>query len=179
MNNFYSNNETDNNTFTWDSVLVDDGNHLDFIEDGPHMFRVKHYERGYHEKNDRFGHCPMARIYLEVTTEKGPVDVEDRLYLVSSMKWRLISFFRCVIPEDLGKQFSMPWNRITGASGIAEFSRRKYTGSDGKEHTALNIKYLPYTADGFAVHNSVSDNPFKENISPENANQDFENPFAS
>lgn len=196
MNNSYFSNTAVNTDISWESEIVDQGNSLDLLEDGIHEFTVKSYERQFHDKTDKFGPCRMALITLEVATDSGPVEIKDRLYLVSSMQWRLVSFFKCVIHEDLGKQFKMPWDRITGASGIAEFGRRKYSGKDGKEHTAIDIRYLPFKAKKEAppaTHNAAAaaknaspvnensgyNNPFEENGRPEITDYEFVNPFAS
>lgn len=130
----------------WDSEITKDTQEFILLPEGDYPFMVQGLEKGlYDGDSEKIGHgCPMATLKIVVNGgELGHTSVTDRLYLTTSMEWKLGSFFRCIGQKAHGKAYKMDWNNVIGKQGLCHVKVRNYTGSDGQPKQTNQIdKYL-------------------------------------
>lgn len=120
----------DNMILSWDSVIEDDGQHTEFLnQEGKFVFRVTKFERNSYRGSAKIpAGVPVARLTLEVNTPNGKQITTTDLVLYKSLEWRLSAFFRSIGQKQHGEKLVMDWGKVVDASGYAEFKYRD--GSD-------------------------------------------------
>ena len=130
----------------WDSEITKDTQEFVLLPEGNYPFMVQGLEKGLYEgDSEKIGKgCPMAVLKIVVYGgDLGNTSITDRLYLSSSMEWKLGSFFRCIGQKSHGQAYKMDWNNVIGKQGLCKVKIRNYTGNDGQPKQANQIdKYL-------------------------------------
>lgn len=130
----------------WDSEITKDTQEFVLLPEGNYPFMVQGLEKGlYDGDSEKIGKgCPMAVLKIVVDGgEHGHASITDRLYLSTSMEWKLGSFFRCIGQKTHGKAYKMDWNNVIGKQGLCKLKIRTYTGNDGQPKQTNQIdKYL-------------------------------------
>lgn len=115
--------------YGWDdSYTCEEGGNFVVLPKGEYQFTVKSFERSYYNGNEKSKACPMAKLTLEVDSAEGKARVTDSLFLKSSAKWRMDSFFRCIGVAKVGQPYVPNWNNIIGMTGKAKIKPREYNG---------------------------------------------------
>ena len=133
----------------WDAEITKDEPVYILLPEGDYPFMIQGLEKSiYDGDSDKIGKgCPMAVLKIVVGTEQEHTSVTDRLFLSSSMEWKLGSFFRCIGQKSHGKSYRMDWNNVIGKQGLCHIKVRSYTGNDGQLKQANQIdKYLESAA---------------------------------
>lgn len=130
----------------WDSEITKDTQEFVLLPAGDYPFMVQGLEKGlYDGDSEKIGKgCPMAVLKIVVDGgEHGHASITDRLYLSTSMEWKLGSFFRCIGQKTHGKAYKMDWNNVIGKQGLCKVKVREYVGNDGQPKKTNQIdKYL-------------------------------------
>lgn len=130
----------------WDSEITKDTQEFVLLPEGNYPFMVQGLEKGlYDGDSEKIGKgCPMAVLKIVVNGgELGNTSLTDRLYLSSSMEWKLGSFFRCIGQKTHGKAYKMDWDNVIGKEGLCKIKVREYVGNDGQPKKTNQIdKYL-------------------------------------
>ena len=130
----------------WDSEITKDTQEFILLPEGDYPFMVQGLEKGlYDGDSEKIGHgCPMATLKIVVNGgELGHTSVTDRLYLTTSMEWKLGSFFRCIGQKSHGKAYKMDWNNVIGKQGLCRIKVEDWVGQDGKPRQSNKIeRYL-------------------------------------
>lgn len=129
----------------WDSEIEKDGQEYITLPEGVYPFTVMNFERARYNPSAKakLPPCNMAVMSLQFKGAEGVATIKDKLYLHSSVEWRLCAFFTCIGQRKHGERISMNWNAVPGASGIAKLGIRTYTDDKGQER-AINevLEYL-------------------------------------
>lgn len=130
----------------WDAPIKDDGENHNFtvLPEGVYDFTVVSFERKYYSGTESKAPCNFAQLELEIHGgELGEGHCYTALFLKDTVMWKIATFFvslGLLKPKDELK--TMPWDKIIGKSGKAEFSIRKYTGKNFEEKEANDVKYF-------------------------------------
>lgn len=131
--------------FKWDSEITADTQEYIVLPEGDYPFQVQGLEKQIYEgESEKIGKgCPMAVLKIVVGTDEQHTSVTDRLYLATSMEWKLGSFFRAIGQKTHGKAYKMDWNNVVGKEGLCHVKVRTYTGNDGQPKQTNQIdRYL-------------------------------------
>ena len=125
----------------WDDPIEDTGDIGQIyttLPEGIYDFTVTGFERKYYSGGAGKEPCNYAVLSLDIHGgELGEGRCKTSIFLTGEMK-RVKSFFLSTkLLQPKGKLDKMPWNKIVGASGKAEFSKRTY---EGKEYN--DVKYF-------------------------------------
>ena len=110
--------------------ICEDAPEYILLTPGVYDFKVKSFERGYYngdvEKNSPA--CPMAKITLEIETDKGTAIVKENFFLRQKVKWLFDNFFRAIGMAKPGKPYAPNWSKTTGLTGRCEITHSEYKG---------------------------------------------------
>ena len=132
----------DNGILDWDSTIEDDGQGFILLEEGDYEFTVSGMERARHNGSAKIPACNKAILTLSVATQAGVAQIKTSLLLYKSVEWKLSSFFRSIGMKKHGERLVMDWNNVLGATGMAHFIQRTYTGKNGSLKKANDIEYF-------------------------------------
>ena len=137
-----SNSDLNNGILDWDSAIEDDGQGFVLLDEGDYEFTVTGLERGRHNGSAKIPACNKAILTLSVETSTGVAQIKTSLLLYKSVEWKLSAFFRSIGMKKHGERLVMDWNRVLGATGMAHFIQRTYTGNDGNLKKANDREYF-------------------------------------
>lgn len=121
----------ENRALDWDSEVAYQESGFELLPEGDYSFVVVDMERGNYNGGDRMPPCPMAKLTLDVTDAAGHAgQVQDRLYLCESSRWKLCQFFVAIGQIKKGETARFDWNRVKGARGTLKLTqtKREYQG---------------------------------------------------
>ena len=119
---------------SWDSEITQDTQEFVLLPAGDYPFMVQGLEKSiYDGDSEKIGKgCPMAVLKIVIDGgELGHTSVTDRLYLTSTMEWKLGSFFRSIGQKTHGKAYKMDWNNVIGKQGLCKVKVETWEGKDG------------------------------------------------
>lgn len=131
--------------FKWDAEITADTPEYVVLPEGDYPFQVQGLEKQtYQGDSEKIGRgCPMAVLKLVVGDDEQHTSVSDRLYLTTSMEWKLGSFFRAIGQKTHGKAYKMDWDKVVGKEGLCHVKVRTYVGNDGQQKQTNQIdRYL-------------------------------------
>ncbi len=111
----------------WDGEIEKE-NEFILLPSGEYDFTVVDFARQRFEGSEKMSACPVAKLTLEIASDKGTVTVFDRLMLNSKMEWKLSSFFGAIGQKRHGEKLKMNWNDVIGSTGRAKIKTREYNG---------------------------------------------------
>ena len=129
----------------WDSEIEQESRTYITLPEGTYPFRVESFERGLYDGGSKIPKCKMATLNIRLDGgELGIASVTERLYLHSTMEWKLSEFFAAIGLKRKGERVTMNWNAVPGAVGMAEVEVNTYTNKEGKERKNNRVtKFLP------------------------------------
>lgn len=130
----------------WDSEIEQEGQEFILLPDGTYPFKVTGFERRQYDGSSKIPPCKMALVHLAIDGGAlGTAYIDERLYLHSTMEWKLTEFFTAIGLRKKGERVAMNWSAVPGATGMCEVNVNKYTTKDGQERTNNRIgKFLPW-----------------------------------
>ena len=126
--------------FQWDDTIKKDASDFVVLPEGDYNFMVESYERGRHNGSDKLPPCNKAILKIRIEAPEGTAVVSHNLFLHSKVEGMLSAFFSCIGQKKKGEPLRMNWNTVPGSVGRLKLGIRKYTGSDGKEKQANEVK---------------------------------------
>lgn len=129
----------------WDSEITQDTQEFVLLPEGDYPFMVQGLEKAiYDGTSEKIGHgCPMAILKIVVGTDDNHTSVQDKLYLSTSMEWKLGQFFRAIGQKTHGKAYKMDWNNVIGKQGLCRIKVEDWVDRDGKQRQSNKIeRYL-------------------------------------
>lgn len=123
----------------WDSPISYEQPDFVTLEDGVYPFTITKMERKQYEGGPKLAACPMAEITIEARGKNGISTFRTRLFLHSSLEWKLSDFFVCIGQKKKGEAFVPDWNQVTGSTGWAAIKVRTYETRSGGTGTANEI----------------------------------------
>lgn len=152
----YNNANTQGFALDWDSEIEYTESSFVTLPEGKYSFTVTGFERQNFNGQTRSGEatkippCKMAVVHLLVDGGKyGTTTVDERLYLHSSMLWKLSEFFVSIgqMKGEKGETISMNWNAVPGSTGMVEITVNEYTNKNGDKRTNNRVaRFLPHGA---------------------------------
>ena len=99
----------------WDSEIENDGPEYTTLPEGEYDFTVVGFERQRYTPSAKakLPPCNMAVVSLQFKEPEGSTTIKDKLYLHSSVEWRLCAFF-----TSIGQRQMCIRDRSNGGSGI-------------------------------------------------------------
>lgn len=132
----------DNNVFSWDSFIEDDGKgKIIILPEGNYTFTVSEFERASFPGSSKIPACPQANLTLDVLTTEGTAKCFVKLQLAQAVEWKLSSFFRSIGSKKHGEKMKMDWSKVKGKSGVAHFKPRQYE-KNGENRYANDVEFF-------------------------------------
>ena len=122
-----------NETFTFDSVIEDEGRPFILLPEGDYDFVVTNFERGNFPGSAKIPPCLKATITLEITTDEGKTSIRTDLMFAKIVEWKMCSFFRSIGQKKSGQPLKPNWNTVVGSYGKAHIKQREYINKQGEK----------------------------------------------
>lgn len=135
----------DANFLDWDSEITQDSQEYVLLPEGDYPFMIQGLEKAiYDGPSLKIGQgCPMAILKIVVGTEAEHTSITDKLYLSTSMEWKLGQFFRAIGQKTHGKSYKMDWNNVIGKQGLCRIKIEDWVDRDGNARQSNKIdRYL-------------------------------------
>lgn len=129
----------------WNSPIDDYDNEFVVFPEGDYVFRITNLEKTFQKATPKIpSGCNKALITIQLTDENGrTTSFKEGLLLVSTMEWKLSSFFRSIGLKKHGEKLVMDWSKVVGACGKAHVSVREWIDQNGNTKKSNQIdKYL-------------------------------------
>lgn len=130
----------------WDDPISQEEMELPFLPEGDYPFQIVSLEKSRHQPRDggKLPPCNMAILTVRITDRMTgrTVDLRHRLYLHTSMEWRLCEFFSAIGQRQKGEALKMDWSRIVGSTGLCKV--KKQERRDGRDASEIDRFYPAY-----------------------------------
>lgn len=160
MNTNYNNNF--DRELDWDSEIVADSE-FTLLPPGLYSFTVAGYERAQHtptNPNGKLPSCNKAIVSIKIVANEGETTLKHNLFLHTSVEGLLSAFFGAIGLKKKGEPLKMPWNQITGATGVCKVGIREHNGNQYNE-----VKSMIYKEDVDITKVLNVSNPFTNEVS--------------
>lgn len=113
------------------------------LPEGTAMFTVLGFKRSRGECG-KYGTQNVALVRLMVVSDVDgtETEIEEKIWLVHALKWKLLQFFTCIGQRKHGDEgeFMPDWSKIEGCGGACEINHRTFKKKDNSEGVVHNIK---------------------------------------
>ena len=146
-------------TFTFDSVIEDEGKPFILLPEGDYDFVVTGFERGNFPGSTKIPPCLKATITLEINTNEGKTSIRTDLMFAKIVEWKMCAFFRSIGQKKAGEPLKPNWNAVIGSFGKAHIKQREYVNKQGEKKVINDV-------DSF-IDSPIADSdlPFKGELS--------------
>lgn len=117
------------------------------LPEGVYNFTVAKYERARHAGSAKLPPCNKAIIFAYISTPQGSTTIIHQLFLHTKTEGLLSAFFKSIGAKQTGERVQMNFDAAVGKSGICSVGVRTWTGDDGEERQANEIKKFFDAAD--------------------------------
>lgn len=128
----------------WDDPIKDDGQNHSYVTlpAGIYDFTVTGFERKYYSGGAGKDPCNYAQLNLDIHGgELGEGRCRTSLFLKDTVMWKVATFFVSLGLLKQGDELKkMPWEKIIGKSGKAEFEVREYQDKSYEKKTCNDVK---------------------------------------
>lgn len=131
--------ELNGRALSWDDEIEQESE-FTLLPEGDYDFVVESFERGRFDGSEKMPPCPMAILNLRVTGKEGATTIQHRLFLHTKSEWALSAFFKSIGMKQTGEKVRMNWNAVPGAHGRCHVTVRTYTGNDGSDRQANQVR---------------------------------------
>lgn len=142
MSNYSSNSPT-GKALDWDDEIEYTESNYITLPEGEYPFTVTGFERQNFDGGAKIPPCKMALVHLAIDGGSlGTAYADERLYLHTTMQWKLSEFFHSIGMLQKDGTVRMNWNAVPGASGWVKVTVNKYTNKDGQERTNNRVEHF-------------------------------------
>ncbi len=135
---------------SWEDEIQNEESPFQLLPAGEYTFQVERFERARHSGSEKVPPCNKAVLTLAVKGPGGSGSVQASLFLYSRFEWKLCRFFTAIGQRRPGEAVRMNWQAVPGATGRCKLGVRRWTGSDGREHSGNEVvEFLPPEGEGF------------------------------
>lgn len=129
----------------WDDEVQYTESEFIILPAGEYPFTVTGFDRQNFDGSAKIPPCKMALLRLDVNGgEHGVASVDERLYLHTSMMWKLSEFFTAIGQLQKDGSARMNWNAVPGATGMVKIKVDTYKNKNGDERTNNKVeRFLP------------------------------------
>lgn len=144
-----------NEMFGWNDEVIDDGSQFEnkplvTLPEGDYEFKVVKFTKAFQKPSANIPNgCNKAELILKISGPDGDSLVNENLFLMRKMEWKLSSFLRAIGQKKHGEACRPDWNKVydpntkQGATGRAHFKVEEYVANDGTTKTKNVVdKYL-------------------------------------
>lgn len=137
----------------WDDVIQYTESSFVLLPAGEYPFTVTGFDRQNFDGSDKVPPCKMAVLHLAVDGgDQGTANVDERLYLHTSMMWKLSEFFTAIGQLQKDGSVRMNWNAVPGSTGRVKLSVNQYKNKKGEDRTNNRVEhFLPPEQSGQAA----------------------------
>lgn len=134
----------------WDSEIQYTENNFTILPAGEYPFTVTGFDRQNFDGSSKIPPCKMAVLHLTVDGGgAGTAVVDERLYLHTSMMWKLSEFFHAIGQLQKDGSIRMNWNAVPGAMGLVKLKIDTYKNKNGEDRTNNKVeRFLPPAGGG-------------------------------
>ena len=113
----------------WDDEF-EEGSEFLLLPEGDYNFTITQFERAYFNGSDKLPAAPMAVVEMTIPYEGQEAKIKSNFILCKSLQWKNHQLFESVglIKKGSGAQ-KLPWDQLTGKSGVCEITHRNYNGN--------------------------------------------------
>lgn len=129
----------------WDDEIQYIESNFVLLPAGEYPFTVTGFDRQNFDGSAKVPPCKMAVIHLAVDGgDLGTADVDERLYLHTSMLWKLSEFAVGIgqMEPVEGAAVRINWNAVPGSAGRVKLAVNKYTNKNGEERTNNRVEHF-------------------------------------
>ena len=131
---------------------------------GEYPFTVTSFDRQNYDGGSSIPPCKMAVIHLTVDGgSQGVANVSERLYLHTTMLWKLSEFFHAIGQLRKDGTVQMNWNAVPGAVGRVKLTVNKYE-KNGQERTNNRVERFLPLQEGASGLSASAPEPTRENV---------------
>lgn len=131
----------------WDEDATATTNEFTVLEPGTYTFRVEDFARAEYNGSDKIPACHEADVTISCANPEGAqAKLTVRFFMVTSMQWKMTQFFRACgalapdSPDGTSFKPGQLFKESVGMIGRCVVSKRRFTGKDGKEREANDVK---------------------------------------
>lgn len=111
---------------------------------GEYPFTVVSFDRQNYDGGSSVPPCKMAVLHLAVDGgDRGTANVNERLYLHTTMLWKLSEFFHAIGQLRKDGAVQMNWNAVPGATGRVKLVVNEYEKNGQKRTNNRVERFLP------------------------------------
>lgn len=127
----------------WDSEIEYTESSFVILRAGTYPFTVQNFERQNYDGTGKIPPCKMAVLHISVDGgDQGTAMIDERLYLHSSMMWKLSEFFTAIGQLQKDGTARMNWNAVPGATGQVKISVNQYKNRNGEDRTNNRVEHF-------------------------------------
>lgn len=100
------------------------------LPEGTYPFRVESFDREQSNGTEKMPACNVANLHIVINYNGEDVRLDKKLFLLST-NGQLFAFFKSIGAQTLPDgRIKMDWTKVSGATGYAVISHRKYNGNE-------------------------------------------------
>lgn len=128
----------------WDDEIQYTESSFILLPEGEYPFTVTGFDRQNYDGSEKIPPCRMAVLHLAVDGgDQGVANVDERIYLHTSVMWKLSEFFVSIGQLQKDGSVRMNWPAVPGSTGRLKLSVNKYVSNrDGKERTNNRVEHF-------------------------------------
>lgn len=128
----------------WDDEIQYTESSFILLPEGEYPFTVTGFDRQNYDGSEKIPPCRMAVLHLAVDGgDQGTANVDERIYLHTSVMWKLSEFFVSIGQLQKDGSVRMNWPAVPGSTGRLKLSVNKYVSNrDGKERTNNRVEHF-------------------------------------
>lgn len=131
----------------WDDDATTATSEFTVLEPGTYTFRVEEFQRSEYDGSDKIPACHEADVTISCANADGAqARLTVRFFIVTSMQWKMTQFLKAcgTLPPDSPDGTSFKPGQLfkasVGRTGRCVVSKRRFTGRDGNEREANDVR---------------------------------------
>ena len=127
----------------WDDEIQYTESSFVLLPEGEYPFTVTGFDRQNFDGSEKIPPCRMAVLHLAVDGgDQGVANVDERIYLHTSVMWKLSEFFVSIGQLRKDGSVRMNWPAVPGSAGRLKLSVNKYVNKKGEERTNNRVEHF-------------------------------------
>lgn len=134
--------KTNDRALDWDDEIQYTESSFLTLPEGEYPFTVTSFDRQNYDGGSSIPPCKMAVLHLAVNGgDQGTTNVNERLYLHTTMQWKLSEFFHAIGQLQKDGTLRMNWNAVPGATGWVKLVVNEYE-KNGQKRTNNRVEHF-------------------------------------
>lgn len=124
----------------WDDEISVESTNFTVLQPGEYEFTVTNFERSRHNGSAKLPPCNKAVVTMTFESPEGVSTIKENFFMYSTCEGLISNFMIAIGLKKEGEPTRMNWPATIGRKGRAKLGIRTYTGNDGTERQANEIK---------------------------------------